>query len=93
MGVVRVDEVGMLNINQLTAGSRIERGYFQEEGHHYSPSVPLITSMLREREQYRRGKKRWGETRERSPGKIRTEMPFAKESITTPRTQKSQRDF
>lgn len=37
VGVVRLDEVGMLNINQLTAGSRKERGYFQEAGHHWSP--------------------------------------------------------
>lgn len=37
VGAVRADEVGMLNINQLTAGSRKERGYFQEAGHHWSP--------------------------------------------------------
>lgn len=62
VGVVRADEVGMLNVNPLTAGSRKEKGVFSRGRASLEPSVPPITSMLREkeREQYRRGKKRWG---------------------------------
>lgn len=93
---MRADEVGMLNINPLTAGSRKEKGVFSRGRASLEPSVPPITSMLREKERaVQKGKEEMGggETRERRPGKIRTEMPFVKGSITTPRTQKSQRDF
>ncbi len=60
VGVVRVDEVGMLNINQLTAGSRKERGYFQEAGHHWSPQCLDNIHVERKREQYRRGRRDGG---------------------------------
>lgn len=38
-GGMRADEVGMLNINHLMAGSRKESGYFQEAGHHWTLSA------------------------------------------------------
>lgn len=50
VGVVRADEVGMLNIKPLTAGSRKEKGVFSRGRASLEPSVPPITSMLREKE-------------------------------------------